>query len=241
MRIAAVAIGLGLCCLGEAALAYRPFDGTDAAVADPGEFELEAGAGYRREGPSRNAVAPAAVFNFGIAPGWEAVLQGEVDRQLTPRPPLAGLVGAGVFLKNVLRQGVLQDKSGPSIATEFGALLPGLGGDPGAGASWAGIVSYRWGWLTAHLNAEIALARDHHADTFLGVIVEGPRDWPVRPVAEVFRDREAGAVETVSGLIGAIWQAGENLAVDLGLREASIGRHTVDEVRAGLTIGLPLR
>jgi hypothetical protein len=239
MRIATVAIGLGLCCLGEAALAYRPFDGTDAAVAELGEFELEAGAGYRREGPLRNAVAPAAVFNLGIAPDWEAVLQGEVDMQLTPQR--AGLVGTGVFLKNVLRQGVLQDQSGPSIATEFGALLPGVGSDPGAGASWAGIVSYRWGWLTAHLNAEIALARDHHADTFLGVIVEGPRDWRVRPVAEVFREREAGAVETASGLIGAIWQAEENLAVDLGLRGASIGRHTVDEVRAGLTIGLPLR
>ena len=30
----------------------------------------------------------------------------------------------GVFLKNVLRPGSLQDKSGPSIATEFGLLLP---------------------------------------------------------------------------------------------------------------------
>jgi len=45
---------------------------------------------------------------------------------------------------------VLQDKSGPSIATEFGVLCPETAGDSHFGASWAGIISQRWDWGTAH-------------------------------------------------------------------------------------------
>jgi hypothetical protein len=73
--------------------------------------------------------------------------------------------------------GILQDKSGPSVATEFGVLLPDSTGNSGVGASWAGIVSQRWDWGTAHFNAETALTRDHHADVFVGTILEGPPKW----------------------------------------------------------------
>ena len=42
------------------AAAYRPFDGTDASVADPGAFEIELGpAGLLREGSQRTLIAPA--------------------------------------------------------------------------------------------------------------------------------------------------------------------------------------
>lgn len=234
---------ISLCALswGEDALAYRPFEGTDAAVADPGELELELGpAEPRREGPQRLLIAPETVFNLGIVEGWEAVLQGQAETALVPGPARTSFVGNGFFLKGVLRDGVLQDKSGPSIAVEFGPLLPGVNGEPGAGASWAGIVSYRWGWLTAHLNAAAAVTRSHHADAFFGTIIEGPWDWPVRPVAEVFYDREWGVADTVSGLAGAIWQVTHKVAFDIALRGARANGHTVNELRAGVTIGLPL-
>lgn len=54
-----------------AAHAYRPFDGTDAAVAKPGEIEIEIELGpaeYLREGSERTLFAPSARFNYGIAP-----------------------------------------------------------------------------------------------------------------------------------------------------------------------------
>jgi hypothetical protein len=42
------------------AFAYRPFDGTDAAVADTGDIEVEfEPVGYLREGSDRTLVAPA--------------------------------------------------------------------------------------------------------------------------------------------------------------------------------------
>jgi hypothetical protein len=47
------------------------------------------------------------------------------------------------LLKYVVQPGVLQDKPGPSMAMEFGPLLPDVGGS-GVGFSWSGIVSQRW-------------------------------------------------------------------------------------------------
>jgi len=90
------------------------------------------------------------------------------------------------------------------------------------------------------LNAETALTRDHHADMFLGGIIEGPSKWSIRPVAEFFYEKEFGKLETISGLIGLIWRVRDNLSFDVGLRHALTSGHPVDEVRAGLTFGFPL-
>jgi hypothetical protein len=60
------------------------------------------------------------------------------------------------------------------------------------------------------------------------------------PVAEVFYEREWGVAETVSGLAGAIWQINDKLAFDIALRDARVNGHTVNELRAGVTFGLPL-
>jgi hypothetical protein len=222
-------------------LAYRPFDGTDAAVAAPGEVEIELQpAGRLREGTTTTLVAPATVFNFGLSEGWEAVFEGQGQTPLSPGGPTS-LTAAGAFLKHVLQPGSLQDKAGPSIATEFGVLLPDSTGNSGVGASVAGIVSQRWDWGTIHLNGETALTRDHHADVFLGSIIEGPITWPVRPVAEFFYENEFGKAETISGLIGLIWKVRDDLSFDVALRHALTNGRPVNEIRAGLTFGFPLR
>src|SRR5450830_1232738 len=202
------------------AWAYRPFDGTDAAVAAPGEVEIELQpAGRLREQGSTTLIAPATVLNYGLSEGWEAVFAGQGQTPLSPSGPTS-LTAAGAFLKHVLQPGSLQDKTGPSIATEFGVLLPDSTGNSGVGASVAGIVSQRWEWGTIHLNAETALTRDHHADLFLGGIIEGPSKWSIRPVAELFYENEFGRSETISGLIGLVWRVRDNLSFDVGLRYA---------------------
>jgi hypothetical protein len=172
--VSGLVIALCLAASSGPARAYRPFDGTDAAVAAPGEVEIELQpAGRLREGGNTTLVAPATVFNYGLSQGWEAVFQGQGQTPLSPSGPTS-LTSAGAFLKHVLQPGSLQDKTGPSVATEFGMLLPDSTGSSGVGASLAGIVSQRWDWGTIHLNAETALTRDHHGDVFLGGIVEGP-------------------------------------------------------------------
>jgi hypothetical protein len=224
------------------AAAFRPFDGTDAAVADKGDVEIELGpVGYLREGSDHTLIAPAARFSYGFAERWEAMLEGQAEHGLSGSTRRSSLVGNTASLKGVLREGSLQEKPGPSVASEAALLLPGIGGESGTGGSLAGIVSQRWRFVTLHLNAVAGVTRQQHGDLFLDAIVEGPHDWVVRPVAEVFHEREFGGLTTTSGLIGAIWQVRPNLAFDAGLRHAGVGDHTVDEVRAGLTFSFPLR
>jgi hypothetical protein len=221
-------------------LAYRPFDGTDAAVTDPGQLEIELEpTGRLQQGSERNLISPDVVFNFGLTKNLEAVFEGRLVTPLsTSEPP--SLMDAGAFLKYVLRPGVLQDKTGPSIATEFGVLFPDTTGDSSFGASWAVIVSQRWDWGTVHFNVKTQLDREQRADLFLSTILEGPHTWKVRPVAEIFYEDDAGSAQIFSGLIGLIWQVQENLAFDVAVREASMNGHPVNELRAGVTFAFSL-
>jgi hypothetical protein len=222
------------------AFAFRPFDGTDAAVVDQGKMEIELQpAGRLHDDTGTTLIAPATRFNYGFTEGWEAVMEGLIQSPVAPAGP-SSLSAAGMFLKGVVRPGSLQDKTGPSVAAEFGVLLPDSIGDSSFGASWAWIVSQRWEWGAIHLNAATALTREHHGDVFLGVILEGPAKWTVRPVAEVFYERDFGQFETLSGLIGLIWQVQEDLAVDVGLRHALTNARPVNEIRAGVTFGFPV-
>jgi hypothetical protein len=224
-----------ICLFAQPAAAYRPFDGTDAAVANLNEVEIELQpAGPRQEGPQSTLVAPEVVFNYGFADRWEMVLQGQVETPLSPGGP-STLAATGAFLKYVIQPGVLQDKSGISIATEFGPLLPGINTEPGVGFSWAGIVSQRWDWGTAHFNVEANLTREQHGEAFLGVILEGPATWKVRPVLEVFYDKAWLETETRSALVGAIWQVKDDLSFDAAYRYALVNGRAANEIRAGLT------
>ena len=61
--------------LGGEAVAYRPFDGTDGAVAETGEIEIELGpVEYFREGAEPMLLAPDLRINYGFIPDWEASL-----------------------------------------------------------------------------------------------------------------------------------------------------------------------
>jgi hypothetical protein len=221
------------------AVAYRPFDGTDAAVAETGEIEIELGpVEYLRDGAERTLLAPDLRINYGFIPGWEASLEGKLTHGLSAGIPGTSLVESDALLKGVLREGSLQEKPGPSIATEFGVLLPGINAQHETGAVLDGIISQRWDWGTGHLNVQIELTREQHADYFLDTIIEGPHDWPVRPVAEIFYESDVSAFRTGSALVGAIWQVQDNIAVDFGLRGARTNGQTAGEIRAGVTFAL---
>jgi hypothetical protein len=217
------------------ALAYRPFDGTDAAVANLNEVEIEFQPfGWQRDGQQKSLIMPGVRFNWGFADRWELVAEGQFETPLSPSGP-SSFSATGMFLKYVVKPGVLQDQAGLSVATEFGPLLPEVNGDRGTGFSWAAIVSQRGDWGAVHLNVDANLTRDQQGEAFLGAIVEGPAKWKVRPVVEVFYDKVWRESETWSGLAGAIWQVRDDLSFDVALRYATVNGHPVDEIRAGLT------
>lgn len=218
------------------ARAYRPFDETDADVTPPDELEVELGpVAYLRE-PPRHLLAPSLVVNYGLAPRWEINVEARgllyVGSGLVL--PRDRLLDTGVNVKTVLRRGALQGASGPSIATEVGLLVPSLRGEPRFGVSGALIASERWRPLAVHVNLLAALDRDGELDTQVGAIVEGP-EWRVRPVAEVFVERELPSTRTRSALLGAIWQVDGRLSIDLAGRVARENDTTIEEVRLGAT------
>jgi hypothetical protein len=236
-----LATALSILTAAPSALAYRPFDGTDADVAELGTFELELGpVHWFSQGPADYLIAPATVLNLGIFPRWELVADFQNFVALGPAQaqPRDQLLDTDVFLKAVLFAGSLQGASvWPSVAVEFGPLLPNVNGENGYGASGNAIVSKRWPGLTVHANTWVELTRGAlHLDWFEGIILEGSPDSPVRPVSELFVEHEwVAGVTTWSALIGGIWRARDGLDLDVGLREARIGEERASEVRMGLT------
>lgn len=221
------------------ALAYRPFDSTDASVADEREYELELGPlGYLREGSTKSLVMPALIANYGLGGDREIVLEGKVLKpwnNADGTDARTSVTDTALSLKQVHRHGSLQDATGLSIASECGVLLPTLHAESGTGVSCALIGSQRWTAATVHLNGALAFNREHRWNRFLGVIIEGPNEWTVRPAAELFTEREVGGAQTHSGLLGVIWRTHENLSFDFGVRLARSEDTHIHEVRAGLT------
>jgi hypothetical protein len=224
--------------------AFRPFDGTDASVAEPGEFELELGPlGRLREGPERAWIGPAVVANWGLGEGRELVLEGKA-RTLEGEGSegrRASLVDDALSLKQVHRRGSLQDASGISIASECGVLLPNVHGEPGTGATCAAIASHRLPAATVHVNAALSLTREHDTARFASVIVEGHDIAGLRPVMELAHEHENRGPTTRSALAGVIWRAREGLSFDAALRGGRAGGENMREIRLGLTWAFNLR
>jgi hypothetical protein len=224
----------------QGAFAYRPFDSTDPAVADRGELEIEFSPfSFRLDDSGDTWIAPQLKINYGIAPNWEFVIEGQGEHPRYDGLPSV-MVDNAIFLKGVVRDGTLQGQPGLSIATEFGVLLPGINDESGVGAEVAGIVGGVWSWGAIYVTAAAALNRESRGEMFLGAIIEGPLDWTVRPVAEFVYEREFGATEAFAALVGLIWEAREGLAFDFAVRQASADGEPETEIRAGLTFAFSL-
>jgi hypothetical protein len=238
MKTLGVGLGLIACAvfLPGPVLAYRPFDSTDAAVADNGAFEIELSPlSYRHDDDGPAWISPSARLNYGFAEDWEAVLEGQAEHFSHGRSRVSE---AQLDIKGVLQEGSLQEKEGWSLGAEASVLLPGIQAQDGAGFELTGIASRRWEWGSIHFNVAAELSRDQRLGTFLGLILEGPDPWPVRPVAEVNYQRVFSTLEETSVLVGAIWKVRDHLAFDLGFRHAWVNRRPDEQVRAGLTFTL---
>jgi hypothetical protein len=215
------------------ALAFRPFDGTDASVAEQGEFELEAGFGRSRAVDATSLDVPTLSFNYGLLRNTEITLEGKWRHDAgTSRGELAD---PSISMKHVWIAGTLQDASGPSLATECDLLLPEPHGDRSIGGECAAILSSRWEAGALHLNAGLGHTRARETSRTVSLIAEGPASWGVRPVAEFLAERDGRLSRVSSALLGAIWQHGDDLAFDFALRRADGSDGHVNELRLGVT------
>ena len=224
------------------AFAYRPFDSTDAGVADYGALEFEIGSVGYLHMAKRSSLQPIQIVNLGFLPDWELVLQAA--------EPTFGSDGLGraefrlantsLTAKYVLRDGCLQGKSGPSLASELGVLLPTLKDEAGTGATLSLLASERAAIGAVHVNLVASRTRASNPDVFASTILEGPASWRVRPVGELYYEREFRGDRSESALLGAIAELSRWYAVDSAVRVASISGGRVFELRAGFTWVLPV-
>jgi hypothetical protein len=208
-----------LCLLATSAWGYRPFVSTDAAVVERARMEIELGylTLVRTQG-EHTFMIPQVVLNYGLAQTLELVgeFKGEESPETGPQ-----LVDPALSLKAVLKEGLLQEKPGVSVAVEMGCLLPStVPGERRLGFEGVGIVSHRMSPFTFHLN--IGGGVDWEATRpfgVWGVITELPLGATVRLVGEVNGESVHGHAANNSGLLGVLWQPPWLQAVvDAGLR-----------------------
>lgn len=205
------------------AWAYRPFVSTDADVTDAGELEIEFGYfNWERADNENIYVTPQLVFNYGLTDSLELIGEFEVEHLPGGK---SQLVDPGLFLKSVLKPGVLQGRQGVSFAVEAGLLLPSeIDEEDQTGFEAFGILSGSVSSLIWHLNLGGGVDRtDHNAFALWGVILEQPLTPNLRLVAEFNGESLRSEAAENSSLLGVIWDSSSvpGLTLDVGIRRGT--------------------
>lgn len=221
---------------------YRPFVSTDAAVADPKEVEIELGYFTLEHTHDENAfVIPRVVVNYGVVKNLEAVAEFAVRRSPDAE---VDVIDPALFLKSVVKEGVLQEKTGPGIAVEAGPLLPSTEkGQRHFGFEATGIVSDKLGPFMFHLNGGLGVERSTGDLVGIwGLIGELPLTSGVRVVAEVNGEKPRREDQQNSILLGTIWQPWSSKPIwfDAGVRRRLSSGVPDWQFTLGMTFGFSL-
>ena len=239
-RFAGMVWALGLLLSPLDAWGYRPFVSTDAAVADPGEMEIELGYFNLERTKGNNTFGiPSLVLNYGVLKNWEIV--GEFKLEESGHD--VNILDPGLLLKGVLREGALQGKDRLGIAIEAGPLLPStVRGERRVGFEGIGILTGRLSRFTYHLNVGGGVQRtDAKPFAIWGAIGELPVVPDFRFVAEVNGESVRGERANNSALIGFIWKpTSANVYLDAGVRRGITNAAPEWQFTLGLTFGFPL-
>ena len=183
-------------------------------------MEIELGCfSVERTHSEKTFLVPQLRLNYGMVRSWEVVGEFEVAE---PADESVQLASPGLFLKGVLKEGILQEQEGASFAVEAGPLLPStLSGEKHLGLEGIGILSGQLFPLTYHLNIGGGLNRAR-ADPFVmwGLITEMPVLPNFRLVGEINGESVEKERADNSGLLGFIWKpSAANVFIDLGVRK----------------------
>jgi len=239
--LACLLLVLGLFLTPLDAWGYRPFVSTDAAVADPKEVEIELGYFNLQRAKRENTFSiPKLVLNYGLLRDVEIVGEFRVERSPTAN---WDVVDPGLFLKAVLKEGILQEKNGIGFAVEAGPLLPSTAKEERKfGFEGIGILSGQLAALTYHVNFGGGVDRaETNPFAVWGMILELPVVPKFRLVGEVTGESIQSKKPNNSALFGFIWQpTSSNVFLDAGVRRG-ISRVAPDwQFTMGLTFGFSL-
>jgi hypothetical protein len=219
--------------------AYRPFESTEAEIEEKRQTELEWGFfRYENEGTTDRVISPDFQLDYGIADQWELTGQGrlqiydEEGRNLEILEP-------EIFVKRLIREGSMQDKTGPSLAAEFGPQLPSTKeNERSFGLHALGISSYEFAGIMNHLNLGLEQDREDFKSNFIwGTILEYPSKGKYRLVSEFNGRAIYSHAPENSALIGAILDL-EKAKWDIGARKGLSESSPDWELTAGVTLKL---
>jgi hypothetical protein len=220
---------------------YRPFVSTDAAVADVKEMEIEIGYfNLERDRGKNTFIIPKAVLNYGLIRNLELV--GEFGIEEPSHGPVR-LADPALSLKAILKEGVLQEKSGVSFAVEAGPLLPSTNkAENKFGFEGIGIVSGKVALLVYHVNLGGGVDRaDNNPFVVWGVIGEIPIGSKLRLVGEVNGESTRSKSADNSALVGFIWESPlPGVFIDAGVRRGISNAAADWMVTTGLTFSFSL-
>jgi hypothetical protein len=151
------------------------------------------------------------------------------------------VVDPALSIKGVLKEGVLQEKEGISIAVEVSWLLPSTEkGERNFGFEGIGVLTDKLGPFIFHLNGGLGVERSTgDLIGIWGVIGELPVATGLRLVGEVNGEKPRRGAQSDSALLGLIWQpwSSKNIWFDAGIRRGFTGGVPDWQFTFGITFG----
>lgn len=215
--------------------AYRPFVSTDAAVTKEGKWRYELGF-FKISYDEDEIIAPSHRLIYGVLKNWELGHEFDVQVYKEGKGRDGELKNPVVYLKSVVREGILQNQQRVSFGGIFAVLLPStVEGERDVGLRGSALISGRISNWVYHLNVGGELDRkDFDPNGIWGVILEYPFRGKFRMVGEVNGIVKSHGPSDNSGLIGSIWKIG-TVDLDLGIRKG-LSNTTPDwELTTGIT------
>ncbi|MDQ3035316.1 MAG: hypothetical protein M3Y87_23125 [Myxococcota bacterium] len=242
--IAACAVGL----LPARAQAYL-MDANDARTLDPGALEMEVQPlGYfhvlTEDGDEHSLVAPSLMLYLGIDRGVDLIFltRGFFLVDEVPDATRYRTWESTIALRVQLVPGRYSTDGidGPSLVLQAGVMLPNVSGQgEHPGAQLGLLLGQQWDAGTLHANVFATYTTWNSFDLFVAVAMEGPPDWSVRPLVEVWYDHDTFYGELLSGLVGLYVDANEHLTLELGGRIGAWDGYTELEARLSMWCSLP--
>ena len=118
-------------------------------------------------------------------------------------------------------------------------MLPNVGAQEGPGAQIGLLLGQQWDAGTLHANVFATYTTWDSFDLFVAVAMEGPPEWSVRPLVEVWYDHDTYYGDLLSGLVGFYADTSDVLTLEIGARVGAWEDYTELEIRISAWMELP--
>lgn len=222
-------------------------DANDARTLDAGTLEIEfQPIGYYQvfgEEAEHQLVAPSLMLYLGLTGQVDLIFlsRGFLSLDDVPSSQRYRTWESTVALRWLLLPGRYSTEGieGPAIALQTGVMLPNVSADERVGAQIGLLLSQQWDAGTLHANVFATYTTWDAFDLFVAVAMEGPPEWSIRPLVEVWYDHDTYYGDLLSAVLGFYADVAEEASLELGARVGAWEDYTELEIRISMWLELP--